>query len=127
MKKDLTFIHLGNDTKVDGLINFEKFRMIAKEMRNVQYMRSVPYDPERMVESFSEPPDREADNSFGSSTGTPYNEMRRALPGTFKFARKKSIQLIQNKKETLFDEAQLARRVRAYLKNVEVNLLIANV
>ena len=29
------FSFLGNDTKVNGLINFEKMRMIAKEVRNV--------------------------------------------------------------------------------------------
>ena len=32
VKKDLTFIHLGNDSKVDEMINFEKLRMIAKEV-----------------------------------------------------------------------------------------------
>ena len=32
VKKDLTFIHLGNHSKVDGLVNFEKMRMIAKEV-----------------------------------------------------------------------------------------------
>jgi Rap guanine nucleotide exchange factor 2 len=32
VKKDLTFIHLGNHSVVDGLINFEKLRMIAKEV-----------------------------------------------------------------------------------------------
>jgi Rap guanine nucleotide exchange factor 2 len=34
VKKDLTFIHLANDSKLDGLVNFEKLRMIAKEVRN---------------------------------------------------------------------------------------------
>ncbi|XP_066304001.1 rap guanine nucleotide exchange factor 2-like isoform X2 [Branchiostoma lanceolatum] len=43
IKKDLTFIHLGNDSKVDGLINFEKLRMVAKEVRHIQRMCSVPY------------------------------------------------------------------------------------
>ena len=48
--KDLTFIHLGNETKVDflgkkaskdeGLINFEKLRMVAKEVRNLMNMCS---------------------------------------------------------------------------------------
>jgi Rap guanine nucleotide exchange factor 2 len=33
VKKDLTFIHLGNHSVVDGLVNFEKMRMIAKEVR----------------------------------------------------------------------------------------------
>ena len=32
VKKDLTFIHLANDTMVEGLVNFEKLRMIAKEV-----------------------------------------------------------------------------------------------
>ena len=33
VKKDLTFIHLANDTNgKDGLVNFEKLRMIAKEV-----------------------------------------------------------------------------------------------
>ena len=43
VKKDLTFIHLGNDTKVDGLINFEKLRMIAKEVRHTCNMASAQY------------------------------------------------------------------------------------
>ena len=30
--KDLTFIHLGNDTRIEDLINFEKLRMLAKEV-----------------------------------------------------------------------------------------------
>ena len=32
VKKDLTFIHLGNHSIVDNLVNFEKMRMIAKEV-----------------------------------------------------------------------------------------------
>ena len=35
IKKDLTFIHLGNDSTVDGLVNYEKLRMVAKEVRHV--------------------------------------------------------------------------------------------
>ncbi|CAH3136369.1 unnamed protein product [Porites lobata] len=33
--KDLTFIHLGNDSIVDGLVNFEKLRLIAREVRQI--------------------------------------------------------------------------------------------
>jgi len=39
----LTFIHLGNDSVVDGLINFEKLRMMAKEIRHVCHMASQYY------------------------------------------------------------------------------------
>jgi len=38
VKKDLTFIHFGNDSRVEGLVNFEKLRMIAKEVRQVTAM-----------------------------------------------------------------------------------------
>ena len=30
--RDLTFIDLGNETKVENLINFEKLRMLAREV-----------------------------------------------------------------------------------------------
>nr|CAD7430194.1 unnamed protein product [Timema monikensis] len=42
VKKDLTFIHLGNDSKVEDLINFEKLRMIAKEVRALTNMCFFP-------------------------------------------------------------------------------------
>lgn len=35
----------GNDSKVDGLVNFEKLRMIAKEIRQVVRMTSANMDP----------------------------------------------------------------------------------
>jgi len=39
---------LGNDSKVDGLVNFEKLRMIAKEIRHVGRMAAVNMDPALM-------------------------------------------------------------------------------
>eukprot|EP00045_Choanoeca_perplexa_P017063 m.240491 g.240491 ORF g.240491 m.240491 type:complete len:1952 (-) comp17439_c0_seq8:839-6694(-) len=35
LMKDLAFIHEGNETFVDGLVNFDKLRMIARELRNI--------------------------------------------------------------------------------------------
>jgi Rap guanine nucleotide exchange factor 2 len=43
IKKDLTFLHVGNETYTDGLINYEKLRMIAKEIREVTRLASAPY------------------------------------------------------------------------------------
>lgn len=43
VKKDLTFIHLGNDSLIDGIVNFEKLRMIAKEIRHIGTMCSARY------------------------------------------------------------------------------------
>lgn len=56
MKKDLTFIHLGNDSRVEGLVNFEKLRMIAKEVRTLTNMCSSPYDLLTMLERGGQPP-----------------------------------------------------------------------
>lgn len=39
------FNYAGNDSKVDGLVNFEKLRMIAKEIRQVVRMTSANMDP----------------------------------------------------------------------------------
>ncbi|KAM9321544.1 rap guanine nucleotide exchange factor 3 [Gastrophryne carolinensis] len=43
--KDLTFIHEGNRSTVDNLVNFEKMRMIAKTLRMFHNYRSQGYIP----------------------------------------------------------------------------------
>ncbi|XP_057648657.1 rap guanine nucleotide exchange factor 3 isoform X1 [Chionomys nivalis] len=48
--KDMTFIHEGNHTLVENLINFEKMRMMARAMRMLHHCRShstVPLSPLR--------------------------------------------------------------------------------
>lgn len=72
MKKDLTFIHLGNDSRVDGLVNFEKLRMIAKEVRSLTNMCSSPYDLLTMLELGGQPP---------SSAMVALNQMTTATTG----------------------------------------------
>ena len=42
VSKDLEFIHIGNKTEVEGLINFEKMRLVAKEIRGLTAMCSAP-------------------------------------------------------------------------------------
>nr|XP_020473445.1 rap guanine nucleotide exchange factor 3-like [Monopterus albus] len=41
--KDMTFIHEGNPSYLDKLVNFEKMRMIAKTVKMVRECRSQPY------------------------------------------------------------------------------------
>ncbi|XP_062975331.1 rap guanine nucleotide exchange factor 3 isoform X2 [Elgaria multicarinata webbii] len=43
--KDMTFIHEGNRTLVENLVNFEKLRMMAKAVRLVHHCRSHPNLP----------------------------------------------------------------------------------
>ena len=42
IKKDLTFLFDGNDTIVNGLINFEKLRMLSHQIRVVKGFCSQP-------------------------------------------------------------------------------------
>uniref|UniRef100_A0A8C5Q4U0 Rap guanine nucleotide exchange factor 4 n=1 Tax=Leptobrachium leishanense TaxID=445787 RepID=A0A8C5Q4U0_9ANUR len=44
--KDMTFTHDGNKTYIDGLVNFEKMRMIGNTVRTMRYCRSLPFNPE---------------------------------------------------------------------------------
>ena len=44
VKKDLTFLNLAHMTIADdGLVNFDKMRMISKEIRSIKNMSSTPY------------------------------------------------------------------------------------
>ncbi|XP_023237795.1 rap guanine nucleotide exchange factor 2-like isoform X4 [Centruroides sculpturatus] len=109
VKKDLTFIHLGNDTFVDNLVNFEKLRMIAKEIRQLMNMCSAPYDLFNMLEIGGAQPSAAMAslNSFAAITNA----------ATIK-RRKKSTAQPNPKK--MFEEAQMVRRVKAYLGNLKV-------
>lgn len=44
----VVFVLSGNDSSVDGLVNFEKLRMIAKEIRHVVRLTSANMDPALM-------------------------------------------------------------------------------
>jgi len=48
--KDIAFIDLGNKSKVEQLVNFEKLRMLAKEIRQLSNMCSAPLDLLSMLE-----------------------------------------------------------------------------
>uniref|UniRef100_A0A673KAL0 Rap guanine nucleotide exchange factor 4-like n=1 Tax=Sinocyclocheilus rhinocerous TaxID=307959 RepID=A0A673KAL0_9TELE len=44
--KDMTFTHEGNKTFIDGLVNFEKMRLIANTIRAVRHCRSQLFNAE---------------------------------------------------------------------------------
>lgn len=109
VKKDLTFIHLGNDSVIDGLVNFEKLRMVAKEIRQMISMCSAPYDVDYMLEIGGAHPTAAMAslNTFVTTTNA----------ATVKRRKKSSAQ--PNPKK-MFEEAQMVRRVKAYLSNLKV-------
>ncbi|XP_067932600.1 rap guanine nucleotide exchange factor 2-like isoform X2 [Watersipora subatra] len=112
VKKDLTFIELGNDTKVDGLVNFEKMRMIAKEVRHIVGLASSQYIPALMVPHGSSNP--------GSSSNFFSNLQAGNVSGVVTIRRKKRTSALIHHPRKMFEEAQMARRVRAYLANLVV-------
>ncbi|XP_026796762.1 rap guanine nucleotide exchange factor 6 isoform X3 [Pangasianodon hypophthalmus] len=104
VKKDLTFLHEGNDTNVDGLVNFEKLRMIAKEIRHVVRMTTTSMDPAIMFHQRS------------LSQGSTNSNLLDVQAGHKKRVRRSS--LLNAKK--LYEDAQMARKVRQYLAQLQV-------
>ncbi|XP_041121713.1 rap guanine nucleotide exchange factor 6-like isoform X13 [Polyodon spathula] len=105
VKKDLTFLHEGNDSSVEGLVNFEKLRMIAMEIRHVTRMTSVNMDPALMFRQRS------------LSQGSTNSNMLDVQGGAHKKRVRRS-SLLNAKK--LYEDAQMARKVKQYLSNLNV-------
>ncbi|XP_067464668.1 rap guanine nucleotide exchange factor 6 isoform X3 [Thunnus thynnus] len=113
VKKDLTFLHEGNDSNVDGLVNFEKLRMIAKEIRHVVRMTSANMDPALMFRQR-----KKRWKSLGSlSQGSTNSNMLDVQGGAHKKRVRRS-SLLNAKK--LYEDAQMARKVKQYLSNLMV-------
>ncbi|XP_076024434.1 rap guanine nucleotide exchange factor 6 isoform X4 [Genypterus blacodes] len=113
VKKDLTFLHEGNDSSVDGLVNFEKLRMIAKEIRHVVRMTSANMDPALMFRQR-----KKRWKSLGSlSQGSTNSNMLDVQGGAHKKRVRRS-SLLNAKK--LYEDAQMARKMKQYLSNLTV-------
>ncbi|XP_059398826.1 rap guanine nucleotide exchange factor 6 isoform X1 [Carassius carassius] len=112
VKKDLTFLHEGNDSSVDGLVNFEKLRMIGKEIRNVVRMTSANMDPALMFRQR-----KKRWKSLGSLSQGSTNSNLLDVQGNHKKRVRRS-SLLNAKK--LYEDAQMARKVKQYLAHLEV-------
>uniref|UniRef100_A0A671RH36 Rap guanine nucleotide exchange factor 2 n=1 Tax=Sinocyclocheilus anshuiensis TaxID=1608454 RepID=A0A671RH36_9TELE len=109
IKKDLTFLHEGNDSKVDGLVNFEKLRMIAKEIRHVGRMAAVNMDPALMFRTRKKKWRSLGSLSQGSANAAVLDVTQTG--GHKKRVRRSSF--LNAKK--LYEDAQMARKVKQYL------------
>ncbi|XP_072520081.1 rap guanine nucleotide exchange factor 2 isoform X6 [Salminus brasiliensis] len=112
IKKDLTFLHEGNDSKVDGLVNFEKLRMIAKEIRHVGRMAAVNMDPALMFRTRKKKWRSLGSLSQGSANAAVLDVTQTG--GHKKRVRRSSF--LNAKK--LYEDAQMARKVKQYLSNL---------
>merc|ERR1719510_133427 len=110
VKKDLTFIHLANETKVEGLVNFEKLRMLAKEIRGLMNMCSVTLDIFTLMEARQ-----------GAECSQAIRKMNSTARGTASIAtsRHKKGRDKLNPKQ-MHEEAQMVRRVKYYLSQSPV-------
>ncbi|XP_056455891.1 rap guanine nucleotide exchange factor 2 isoform X3 [Gadus chalcogrammus] len=108
IKKDLTFLHEGNDSKVDGLINFEKMRMIAKEIRHVGRMASVNMDPALMFRT-SRSLSQGSANAAVLDVSQAGGHKKRVRRSSFLNAKK------------LYEDAQMARKVKQYLAHLRLD------
>ncbi|XP_026636013.1 rap guanine nucleotide exchange factor 6 isoform X3 [Microtus ochrogaster] len=114
VKKDMTFLHEGNDSKVDGLVNFEKLRMIAKEIRHIVRMTSANMDPAMMFRQR-----KKRWRSLGSlSQGSTNSNMLDVQGGAHKKRARRS-SLLNAKK--LYEDAQMARKVKQYLSSLDID------
>ncbi|KAE8613963.1 hypothetical protein XENTR_v10007939 [Xenopus tropicalis] len=115
VKKDITFLHEGNDSKVDGLVNFEKLRMIAKEIRHVIRMTSANMDPAVMFRQR-----KKRWRSLGSlSQGSTNSNMLDVQGGGHKKRARRSSFLNAKK---LYEDAQMSRKVKQYISNLSVEI-----
>lgn len=123
VKKDLTFIHLGNDTRIDGLINFEKLRMISKEIRSLMDMCNspTPYTDSilNMLDIKSQP--SSAMSTLNQITTTIGQTIAANIiqHGSATVKRRKKSTVQPNPKK-MFEEAQMVRKVKAYLNNIQI-------
>ena len=101
VSKDLTFIDIGNKTKVEGLINFEKMRLMAKEIRSLSAMCSAPLRnvPDTVI-------------AMNVNEGK-YATMKRR-PGGLRNA---------PDARKMYQEALMVRKVKAYLESVNNNII----
>ncbi|KAI4814655.1 hypothetical protein KUCAC02_003843, partial [Chaenocephalus aceratus] len=104
VKKDLTFLHEGNDSSVDGLVNFEKLRMIAKEIRHVVRLTSANMDPRPHVQT-----EEEEVEEFRVSESRQHQLQHVGRAGRRLHQKRVRRSSLLNAKK-LYEDAQMARR-----------------
>ena len=97
--------------------------MIAKEVRSLSHMCSAPYDLFTMLQLGGQPPSaammamNQLTTGSGMAGGAVHHDRHHLTSATVK-RRKKSAAMPNSKK--MFEEAQMVRRVKAYLSNMKV-------
>nr|XP_033818174.1 rap guanine nucleotide exchange factor 6-like [Geotrypetes seraphini] len=107
VKKDLFFLHEGNDSMVEGLVNFEKRRLIANNIRTVSQMAFANMAPALIFKQ-----------RLLSQSST-YPELLTAQ-GSARIKQTRKSLLVNAKK--LYKDTQMARQVKQYLSNLYIEM-----
>ncbi|KHN85676.1 Rap guanine nucleotide exchange factor 2 [Toxocara canis] len=101
LKKDLTFCHEGNPTYCGRLVNFEKLRMIARAVRSVTRLCSVPYEISVMAQQSSGNGVNDALLHMNSFDGAP-------------------VKGAGQPRKKVYEQALMVRKVKSYLAALNV-------
>ncbi|KAI0979363.1 hypothetical protein GJ496_011860, partial [Pomphorhynchus laevis] len=107
--KDLTFIHQGNQTSVNKLVNFEKFRTVSNEIRAIIEMKNSAIDLESMAKSPA--PFHFVFSAFGCTC-----LFEQSLPSLLE--RFNLISTTNSKR--LYEECMMAKRAKYYLSSLDI-------
>ena len=128
--KDLTVFHLGNESKIDDLINFEKLRLISKEIKC--FYTSISSNPDRdFLKSLVTKPSKVIANAEQNGLTSHERENSRSVTDVSMHApmaqrngilhkSRKSLLLGSNNPKRIYEEILMCKRVEQYIKNLSV-------
>uniref|UniRef100_A0A1I7ZB16 PDZ domain-containing protein n=1 Tax=Steinernema glaseri TaxID=37863 RepID=A0A1I7ZB16_9BILA len=112
--KDLFFSHNGNQTWCDNLVNFEKLRMIARNIRSVTKLASAPFEIGFLAQQSGSAAVNDAlmhMNSFENASGAVATMRKVTGPG---------VKAQSQSRKKMYEQALMVRKVKAYLANLQV-------
>ncbi|CAD5124118.1 DgyrCDS12420 [Dimorphilus gyrociliatus] len=118
-KKDLSFIHLGNDDFVEGLINFEKLRMLAREIRHISNMATIQNPMHTLFMHGLPTTGAHAERVFSAFGSRSLSAPSNAALAVATIRRKRKASTAPNLKK-IYEEGQMVRKVRDYLEKLKV-------
>lgn len=123
LKKDLMFIQIGNNTKVDNLVNFEKMRMLAKEIRGIKNMSNPESFIKNELTGSLGPSVDSLMPSSDRSTGT-LNRLHQKTKSNVSGISAESMPLQSSSTmKKIYDDQLMLRKVKFYLKNLEKTMV----
>lgn len=142
VRKDFIFLHYGNDTKVEDLINFEKMRMVAKSVRDIcrmvdpnglhedEYSRTVN-EPNKLSTQSTEHSGFDVITEQFSTLGRKKHpkpaHITSEVSEAYGINQESNISVDTgvnaNQMRKIYDDLLMSRRVKQYLKCLETDII----